>query len=260
MAHASKFFWYELLAADDAAAAKFYGDVVGWDARDSGMTDKTGVKYTLLFVNETNAAGGLMKLPEDAKAMGARPSWVGYVLSENVDADADRVKQLGGKVLRPPGDIPGVGRFAVVADPQGAAFCVMKPFTEGPPPAYPAPDTPGLIGWRELHTTDWKAGSDFYGKLFGWTKGEGMDMGPMGTYQIFNIDGEMAGGMMNNPNAPHPSWLYYFNVAGIDAAQQRVEKGGGKVLMGPQEVPGGSFILQCLDPQNVAFALVGPRG
>ena len=86
-----------------------------------------------------------------------------------------------------------------------------------------------------------------------------MDMGAMGTYQIFAIGGVPCGGMMTKmPQIPHPFWLYYFNVDGIDAAMTRVKKAGGQILNGPMEVPGGSWIAQCIDPQGAMFAMVAP--
>jgi predicted enzyme related to lactoylglutathione lyase len=66
--------------------------------------------------------------------------------------------------------------------------------------------------------------------------------------------------MMTKPaEFPAPAWLYYFQVTGIDAAKQRVEAGGGKVLNGPMEVPGGGWIVQAQDPQGAMFAVVGTR-
>src|SRR5205085_9119861 len=100
----------------------------------------------------------------------------------------------------------------------------------------------------------------FYSKLFGWTKADAIDMGPMGTYQLFSTGNGPVGGMMTKtPQTPAPFWLYYFNVSGIDAARERVKTAGGKVINGPMEVPGGSWILQGLDPQGAMFALVGPK-
>jgi predicted enzyme related to lactoylglutathione lyase len=204
--------------------------------------------------------GGLMPIPADAKAMGARPGWMGYVGVSDVDGYAARVKAAGGAIHRPPADIPGVGRFSVVADPQGAAFILFKGMG-GEEPAAVAHGTPGHIGWHELHTTDREAGFAFYASLFGWTKTEAMDMGPAGTYQMFATGGETVGGMMNRtPEMPATCWLYYFNVDKIDAAVARVTQAGGKVLNGPLEVPGGVWIAQCLDPQGAMFAMVGPKG
>jgi uncharacterized protein len=87
-----------------------------------------------------------------------------------------------------------------------------------------------------------------------------MDMGPMGIYQMFAFGGEAIGGMMTKPpSMPAPCWMYYFNVDGIDAAKARVETGGGAILNGPMEVPGGHWIVQCRDPQGAMFCLVAPR-
>ena len=170
----------------------------------------------------------------------------------------DSVAKAGGKVYREPADIPSVGRFSVVADPQGAMFMLFSPQGEAQPKVPPM--TEGHVGWRELYTTDWKSAFDFYSGKFGWQKGEAMDMGPMGVYQLFTVDGEQTGGMMNKPaEIPHAMWLYYFNVGDIDAAAGRVRDGGGQVLNGPMEVPGGSWIVQCTDPQGAMFALAGRR-
>ena len=101
---------------------------------------------------------------------------------------------------------------------------------------------------------------DFYARLFGWTKADAIDMGAMGIYQLFATGGAPVGGMMTKtPETPQPFWLYYFNVEAIDAAIARVEEGGGTLVNGPHEVPGGSFIAQCLDPQRAMFAMVAPR-
>jgi predicted enzyme related to lactoylglutathione lyase len=88
-----------------------------------------------------------------------------------------------------------------------------------------------------------------------------MDMGPMGTYRIFNNGGAPVGAMMTRDpkNAPVPFWLYYFNVEDIDAANGRITEKNGQVLMGPHQVPGDLWIILGQDPQGAMFALVGPR-
>ena len=191
--------------------------------------------------------------------MGVGPRWMGYVAVDDVDAYAARVKAAGGSVHRAPDDIPGVGRFAVVADPHGAGFILFRGSSEPQsPPA--APGTPGHIGWHELHAGDGESAFAFYSGLFGWTKAEAMDMGPMGVYQIFATDGAPVGGMMTKmPETPAPFWLYYFNVDALDAAMARATKGGAKIANGPMEVPGGRWIVQCLDPQGAMFAMLAPK-
>lgn len=253
-----QFIWYELMTTDVAAAEAFYRKVVGWDAAPAGVE---GMAYTRFSVGGSPVAG-LMELPEEASRAGGRPGWIGSVAVEDVDAMAGRVTQSGGTVLRSPADIPGIGRFAVVADPHGAAFLLFAPGPPsddcGPPP--PGGGTPGHVGWRELHAGDRETAFAFYSGLFGWTAAEAIDLGPMGIYQLFATGTDFAvGGMMTKPPqmpAP-PTWLYYFNVDGVDAAAARVTEAGGQVINGPHQVPGGSWILHGLDPQGAAFALVG---
>jgi predicted enzyme related to lactoylglutathione lyase len=250
-----KFVWYELLASDAPAAEAFYRQVVGWGAQDSGNPE---MRYTMLTAGGTPVAG-LMTLPDEARKMGARPGWIGYIAVDDVDAVAARTKQAGGAVHRGPADIPNIGRFAVVADPQGAVFALFKglPGDRGEPAK---PGTPGHAGWHELLAANGETAFDFYSGLFGWKKGDPFDMGAMGIYQLFTIGDQPSGGMMTKPAAvPAPFWLYYFNVESIDAAVARVEAGGGKIANGPHQVPGGSWIVQCLDSQGVLFALVAPR-
>jgi predicted enzyme related to lactoylglutathione lyase len=253
---AGKFCWYELMTTDTAAATAFYENVVGWRAQDSGMP---GMAYTLLFAGES-PVGGLMALPEEARKAGARPGWAGYIWVSDVDATAAQIKSAGGSVHRPPDDIPNIGRFAVVADPQGAIFVLFKD-AGGERPPQPAPGTPGLAGWHELQASDREAAFAFYSSLFGWTKAEAFDMGdPVGLYQLFATGDAAVGGMMNKmAGVPVPFWLYYFTVTDIDAAIARVTDGGGQIMHGPVQVPGGVWIAQGLDPQGAMFAVVGPR-
>jgi predicted enzyme related to lactoylglutathione lyase len=162
-------------------------------------------------------------------------------------------------VHRAPADIPGVGRFAVVADPQSAVIALFKGTGTSPPA--PA-NTPGYAGWRELLAADAAAAFAFYSEMFGWTKGDAADIGPMGTYQLFALasGGEPIGGMMTKPpHVPAPFWTYYFQVDGIAAAVARINAAGGTIINGPMEVPGGSWIVQALDPQGAMFALVSAK-
>ena len=250
---AAHFVWYELMTADAPAAIDFYKQVVGWSAQDSGMP---GGVYTLMMVGDAQVAG-VMQTPDELKAIGAPSSWSGYVAVDDVDAMAARLLAAGGKVLRPPEDIPGdIGRFAVVADPQNASFMLFKPSRNDPPPMPPA-GAPGTTGWHELRAMDGAAVFDFYATLFGWTRGEGLPMGPLGVYQLFEIDGVPSGAIMTKePDQPKPGWRYYFRVAAIDAAAERVRKLGGAVTMGPHQVPGGTWVLHGRDPQGAVFALM----
>ena len=254
--NACPFVWYELMTPDAEAAEAFYRSVVGWQTADAAMP---GMKYTLLSAGNVPVAG-LWALDQAARDAGAQPSWIGYVGVDDVDAMLPRLTAAGGKRYRPAEDIPGVGRFAIVADPHGAPFCLFTGQSGDEPPTPPPPGTPGTIGWHELAAGALDGAWAFYSGLFGWTKDQAFDMGPMGVYQLFCTGGEAVGGMLTKPaELPAPGWLYYFNVPALDAAMDRVSAGGGRVVNGPMEVPGGSWIAQCTDPQGVVFALLAPQ-
>jgi len=247
-----KFIWYDVMTTDMRAAEAFYTKAFGWTAKDTGRS------YTLFSAGPVDV-GGLMPIPEDAKKRGVPPCWTGYIAVDGVDEYAQRVVKAGGKIQRGPEDIPGIGRFAVVADPHGAVFIIMKGNSaEGPPDA--APDEPGHVGWRELQAGDGKAAFDFYSSLFGWKKANAVDMGKMGVYQTFSTGDAAVGGIMTKmPEAPWPFWLYYFNARAIDAAVASVRKAGGKILLEPMQVPTGQWIAQCADPQAAMFGLLAPK-
>ena len=249
-----RFVWYGLMTTDMEAAKAFYAEVVGWGMKDASTP---GMAYTL-FTSGKVSVSGLMELTEDAKRMGATPSWIGYVGVNDVDATVDRLRRLGGAVHVPPTDIPNVSRFSIVADPQMATLALFK----GLKPSQQQPvefGKPGRVGWHELLAADWEKALAFYGELFGWQKAE-TDTGPLGTYQLFAAGGQTIGGMFTKPpTVPVPFWLYYFNVGDIDAAAERVKAGGGQIFGGPIELPGGNWTVQCADPQGAIFALEGKR-
>jgi len=238
-----RFVWHELLTTDTAAAAAFYPKVVPWRTQPSNMPG-----YTIFMAGGLQVAG-LMTLPADAGAA----HWLMYVGTPNVDATVTQAQGLGAKVWKEASDIPNVGRFAVLADPQGATFAVFTP-SGGPAP--PGPPPQGGFSWHELATTDVAAALRFYGALFGWTKGVSHDMGTMGVYQLFEHGGAGVGGMCNTqgPSTP-PSWLSYVHVADSNRAVTAAKAAGGRLLHGPVEVPGGSWIALFLDPQGGAFAV-----
>jgi len=240
-----RFVWHELLTTDTAAAAAFYPKVLPWRTAPSSMPG-----YTIWMAGQAQI-GGLMALPAEAGA--TPPHWLVYVGTPNVDTTCSQAQGLGAHVVKAPADIPNVGRFAVLSDPQGATFALFTPGA-GPPPG--APPAQGGFSWHELATTDVAGALRFYGQLFGWGKGPGHDMGAMGVYQIFMHGGSQVGGMCNvqGPSTA-PSWLSYVNVAEASRAVAAAKGAGGRLLHGPMEVPGGSWIAMMMDPQGGAFAV-----
>ena len=250
-----RFVWYELLTTDSDAARDFYTKVVGWGTT---IWKNDANDYVMWTVGE-QPIGGVMKLPEEALAQGARPLWLPYVQVPEVDASNDQAVGLGAKSLVAPTDIPTIGRFAMLADPQGATFAIFKP--EGDTPGPDGPTKPGQFSWHELATTDYEAALGFYSELFGWTKVESMDMGEAGIYQMYGRGGAPLGGMFNkSPEMPGPPmWMLYVNVPSVDALADTIKESGGQILVGPMEVPGGDRIIQLLDPQGAAFAVYSPK-
>jgi hypothetical protein len=247
-----RFVWYELMTTDTKAAEAFYGRVVGWSAEPFPGSE---MGYTIWKAGE-KGIGGLMAQPADAKAAGAPPSWLIYVGVNDADATAAKTRSLGGKVVVPPTDIPKVGRFSVLADPQGAHIAILQP--DGPSPTGPETDPlPLEVSWRELATTDIDAALAFYTALFGWEKIKDNDMGPLGIYREFGRSGRPLGGMFKKPaEMPFPpNWLIYAKVADIESSAKAVKALKGTILHGPTEIPGGDLILQFQDPQGAAFAV-----
>ena len=249
-----RFVWYELTTTDAEAARAFYGKVMDWGTRETSMP---GSRYTLFTVGNVSI-GGLINLPRDAQTQGAAPQWVGYVSVDDVDAAVHRVKELHGTVYVPPTDMADVCRFSVVADPQMATFVLINwrdagrqlPIQSG---------ALGHVGWHELLTTDWERAFAFYREIFRWQKAVA-DVASSGTYLQFSAGGQTIGGMFNKPTtAPVAFWLYYFNVADISVALDRVRAERGEILEGPSDIPGGGRVARCADPQGAMFALIGGR-
>ena len=247
-----RFVWYDLMTSDVAAAQKFYTKLIGWgtEAWEGGEQPYT------MWTNDGTPLGGVMTLPGDAKKAGSPPHWLGYIATPHVDETVSKATGLGAQTYMPATDIPSVGRFAVLGDPQGAVFAVFTP--ENEPPGHEGPANIGEMSWHELMTSDYEAAFDFYSNLFGWEKTDAMDMGEAGIYQMYGLasDGPPMGGIFNKPpEMPAAAWLYYTSVKDVKRSVEQVKELGGQVLNGPMEVPGGDFVTQCMDPQGAAFAL-----
>ena len=247
--------WYELITPDPAASTAFYGPLLGWDVNAVGADDH----YSIVTANGEGVAG-FLKLTDDMQAHGAMPAWLGYIGVDDVDAKAAEIASAGGTIHREPWDIPGFGRAAMVADPDGTVFYIMKGSMPGDSKAF-AKHTPtvGHCAWNELMAKNADTTLNFYTQQFGWVRGDTMDMGEMGQYRFINADGVMIGAAMDTmPDMP-TAWTFYFRVANIDDALEMLTLNGGRVMHGPQEIPGGEFVINAIDPQGAMFAIVGAR-
>jgi hypothetical protein len=245
-----RFVWHELHTGDRPAAAKFYAQLLGWQTRDVPMGP--GEPYTLCLLGDNDFAG----ITKSMAPANVPPHWLPYIGVEDVDAAAAKIQGLGGKLLMPPMDIPNTGRFAAVADPQGAAFAIYK--GQRPYPAEPERQPVGAFCWEELHTPDPAAAAKFYAAAFGYSIEE-VDMGPMGTYRILKRGERQAAGVtkhMGGASAPH--WLEYVHVASTDASSQRAKELGATVLMPPADIPKIGRFCVVQDPTGAALALFTP--
>lgn len=241
--------WYELMTSDADAAQAFYTRVVGWTVSAAGID---GMDYRVITAPGGLPVGGMMTTPPGNPMP---PGWLTYLAVADADATAVRTKEEGGQVIVPPTDIPEVGRFAVLADPQGLVFCIIRGGLEHSQ-AFDS-TTDGHCAWNELVTPDQKGALAFYGSVFGWANTESMPMGPMGEYAFIDHGGLRIGAVMQQQPQWPARWSSYFRVPSIAAAAAAVRDAGGTVMFGPQDVPGGDQIILGSDPQGAAFALVG---
>jgi predicted enzyme related to lactoylglutathione lyase len=247
-----RFLWYELVTADADGAQRFYKDVVGWKTE---RFPNPSMRYDLWLTPDGGSVGGLMTLPDQAAKAGLPPHWLTYVGTPELERTLAKATSLGAKVLTSPSEIPDVGRIVVLADPQGASFALYQPSAA---PGAEAPPQPGQFSWHELATTDPAAAFAFYARLFGWVETSAMDMGELGVYQMFGRRADAPlGGIYKKPaEMQGPSaWLPYALVKDVKAAAKRIGTGGGQVVNGPMEVPGGDWIVMAVDPQGAVFAL-----
>ena len=255
------FIWYELMTPDAEGSKAFYDAVVGWEI---GPAVEEFKGYRMINRSDGKAAGGLMPLSDEMQQHGARPVWLGYIHVADVDQSVASIEQAGGKVLMAAFDIPNIGRIAMVADPSGAPFYIMKPTPAADQPNAESDvfsvDQPQHVRWNELSTTDQDGAIDFYKRQFGWTQEGAMPMGEMGDYKFIQANGVRIGAIMRKPpQLPVSLWTYYIGVDDIDRAAGAIKNGGGQILHGPIEIPGGEFSLNAIDPQGASFAVVGPR-
>ena len=247
-----RFVWHELGTNDVKQAVRFYSELFGWKTREQDMGP--GFTYTMLKAGDTDV-GGIAPLDPADKAP---PHWRAYCTVPDVDAAARRAAQLGGGVLVPPTDIPNVGRFAVVVDPQGG---VLLPFrsdqpemaeTQGPPPV-------GTFCWDELMTSDPVAAVAFYTEIYRWTVTE-QDMGPGGTYRVLKRGDVMTGGIMKLPMPEVPTyWGAYVAVANVEATMKRAESLKAKVIVPPADIPNMGRFAIFADPAGAVLAVFQGR-
>ena len=255
--------WYELMTGNPAAVAPFYKAVMGWDIPAEGMVMANGADYRFIARADGGHEGAV--LTYDAANAGSPSMWAVYFSTPDCDAAVDQALAMGATVHMPPTSLPGAGRIAMLADPQGAMFYLIDPQPpEGEaPPAIGVFDQtrPGHCCWHELNTDDAPGQEVFYTSLLGWQVNGEMPMPDGHSYRFLEAGGTGIGAIGSmKPDGMPSLWLPYFRVASIAAAQSAVVANGGTVVMGPHDVPGEDTIIVATDPAGAAVGFVGHTG
>ncbi len=241
--------WLELGTTDRNGAKNFYSNLFGWEAQD--MTMGPEMVYTILRSGR-NDVGGAYQLMKEQLDAHVPPHWMPYIKVENADASMPKAIQAGGRQIVAPGDIPNVGRFAVVQDPTGAIISIFQP---GQHRGLQNFRDVGALCWMDLNSSDPERAAKFYSDWLGWTYETGKD----GYRHIMNGSKEdMLGGIPSQMHAPPgtPShWMCYFHVADGKATAAKAAQLGASTIMPPTLMPDVGTIAVLMDPQGAVFAL-----
>ena len=252
MSAVGTFVWHDLMTSDVEKAKRFYTELLGWEIE---IWKPGEMDYPMISAAGTQW-GGFNTLPPGQPMP---PHWLSYVAVDDLDAALGRVERAGGKMLAPTMEIPEVGRFAVVADPEGAVISAYQPAGEGPQGGEQTM-APGSFCWHELLTKDIEGVKAFYRDVFGWDTAE-MDMGEGGTYCLFKLGDKRTGGMMALPEgagAP-PSWNVYVAVEDTDKTVAKAESLGASVHVRGTEIPSVGRFAVIADPTGAVFSVLGPN-
>jgi predicted enzyme related to lactoylglutathione lyase len=174
---------------------------------------------------------------------------------KSADETAKRATAMGGQIIAPPMDVPGVGRIATVQDPTGATICLFQPGE------HPGQGKSSPFGWSELATRDTEAAKAFYTELFGWGA-KVDDAGPM-RYTEFQAGGRSIGGMMEmtaqHGDAP-AHWLPYVLVPDCNASIKKAKGLGATVIVEPMDIPNVGRFSVFQDPTGAFLAIVKLTG
>jgi predicted enzyme related to lactoylglutathione lyase len=252
-----KFVWFELVSSEPKKAQAFYGEVLGWKAQPFPMGAFT---YEMICAGDTiDTMIGGYAAPKNER----QPShWISYVSVENVDAAANAAAGNGGKIIEVPSDMPGVGRKARIADPQGAELYLFRSATGDPPDPLENAETQSSMSrrffWNELHTSDPTKALSFYEKVVGFSH-RSMDMGPEGAYHIVSRGGVDRGGATRHlASGVPPHWLPYVAVDDPDATIARAAKLGATIPVAPADIPGVGRFAVLKDPTGAVLAIMRP--
>ena len=251
--------WVDLSTTDVPAAKEFYASLFGWEYEEHQMGPE--MMYALASV-EGGTAAVIFTQHGQEKEMGAPPHWNVYVSVDDVDAVAEKAKELGGNVMAGPFDAPQPGRMCVVQDPTGAFVQFWQP-TDGA--MTKVREENGALCWAELLTTDQAGAEEFFSKLLD----VGLDTEAMptpegGDYHMLMSEGYPAAGVMDLPQELRdqgipPHWEIYFRVDDAKKVVETATANGAQILFGPEVMPMVGTIVVFMDPQGAVFGVQEPE-
>jgi predicted enzyme related to lactoylglutathione lyase len=252
------------MAPDPRKVAPFYSALLSWDIANGASKMPNGSEYHMIDRPDGNPAGGVLTLTSDMQRGGARPGWLPYFDVDDVDGAVAKAAKLDGHATMPAQTIPDVGRIAMLADPKGAPFYLIKPT---PPPerqnetsdVFDA-EKAGHCRWNELLTNNATAAKSFYKDLLGWKIDDKMSMGKDGDYLFLDCAQERIGAISpTTAPAARPCWLPYFGVEDVERSSAMVTTNGGKLVRDLTEIPGDEYSFVATDPSGALVGFCGPK-
>jgi predicted enzyme related to lactoylglutathione lyase len=242
-----KFVWFDLVTDQIDASRRFYADLFGWDIGQVGSAPE---RYSVVTHNGRRIGGMLQRQPPRGASAGAR--WIGLISVPNVIQATQYTQARGGKVLVGPVELPQRGAHALLRDPQGAVFGVLRSSSGD------APDIPlenGMFVWVDLLARDPDAAAQFYRGLAGYS----LDRASMGNVeQILLTAGQYtrAGIVHLPPSVDRPGWLPFVHVDDVLGTIGRVVITGGRVLLSPRPELLGGQVAVIEDPRGGVLGVV----
>lgn len=245
--------WFDLTTTKPEETQRFYRRLFGWTFEDQGP--EYG-HYHMVCQGGHAVAGFMPASPE----MAEMPStWTVYYGSDDVGADAGRIRELGGQILSEPMQVHRLGHLLVASDPTGAVFGLWQPLDfQGSE----LENEHGSMTWQEVNTRDAEQAREFYTRLF--SVGSEPMPGVEGlTYHTLKKDGQEVGGIMQMdeehwPASIPPHWMPYFAVNDVQEAVRVAAGEGGTVQVPPFDSPYGTIAILA-DPDGAVFSVIELR-
>jgi uncharacterized protein len=230
--------WHELLAPDVRAASRFYRDLLGWETQTVGPEES---EYPVIL-HGGSAHGGFQRIHPDA---GITPHWLPYFRVDDPDATAARARTLGASLRADPLDVRGVGRLAIIVDPDGGELAVLAPTGERAP-------RQDVFVWDELHARDVAASRRFYTELFGWGSREASFRGD----SLLFTTGDEVIARLTPASGDLLGWVPYLAVSGLEDVLSLAGRLGATTLAGAAATPGVGRSAMIADPVGAAAGLL----